>query len=92
MAQQLGSGMPLPCSSSTPYFTGQLDQSIDKFLKEYKELAQRNRLNDREWMETVIWYVAPSQKDFWISMDRYTTLDWNDFCQELCKAYLKTTI
>jgi hypothetical protein len=28
-----------PYATSTPYFSGQLDQSIDEFLGEYEQLA-----------------------------------------------------
>ena len=88
VAQLTGpAAMPFP---RVPYFSG-LEDSIENFLQEYEELADSHGLTDRQKVETVIRYVAPSQRDLWKLLDGYIAHDWDDLCLALKDIYVDTT-
>jgi predicted Fe-S protein YdhL (DUF1289 family) len=65
-----------------------MEQKLDDFLKEYKELADSNGLSSQQKVETIIWYVAVPHCNFWMAAEGYATHDWDDFCQALRKTYM----
>jgi hypothetical protein len=62
--------LPL-CSRDVPYFLGHMEQKLDDFLREYKELADSNSLSMQQKVETIIQYVAVSHHDYWMATEGY---------------------
>src|SRR6266850_6962092 len=94
-AMSLTSGpatMPSARSKTAPFFSGNIDNPIEDFLQEYEELADSYRLNSRQKVETVIQYVAQSQRDIWKSLEGYINHDWVDLCCDLCDEYIDPTL
>jgi len=83
--------MPSARSKTTPFFSGNIDNPIEDFLQEYEELANSYRLNSRQKVETVIRYVAQSQRDIWKSLEGYINRDWVDLCHDLRDEYVDPT-
>src|SRR6266850_2016685 len=93
-AMSLTSGpatMPSARSKTAPFFSGNIDNPIEDFLQEYEELADSYRLNSRQKVETVIQYVAQSQRDIWKSLEGYINHDWVDLCCDLRDEYVDPT-
>jgi hypothetical protein len=70
---------------------GRIDNPIKDFLQEYKELADSYRLTSRQKVETVIRYVAQSQRDIWKSLEGFINRDWDDLCRDLRDEYVDPT-
>jgi hypothetical protein len=60
-------------------------------LEEYKELAKKCELIDREMVETVIRYVVYLECHIWKSLPGYADCNWDDFHTQLCKEYISLT-
>jgi hypothetical protein len=71
-----------------PYFSGQVSESIEDFLREYKEFADSCRLMDCQKVETVICYTITILWDFWKS---YAVSNWQDLKGELLRLYDDTS-
>jgi len=74
-----------------PFFSGNINDLIEDFLQEYNELADSYRLSSRQKVETVIWYIAQSQRDIWKSLEGYVNCDWSDLCRNLRDEYVNPT-
>jgi len=83
--------MPSVRSRLTPRFTGDVNQPIEDFLEEYKELADKCGLTSLQKVETVIQYVDRSQRHVWQNLPGYIACDWLDFRDELCDKYVSPT-
>jgi len=83
--------MPSVRSRLAPRFTGNVDQPIEDFLEEYKELADKCGLTSLQKVETVIRYVDRSQHHVWQNLPGYIAHDWLDFRDELCDEYVSPT-
>ena len=83
--------MPSMQSRLAPFFLGDIEDPVEEFLQEYKELANNYHLTSRQKVETVIWYVASSQCDVWKSLKGYVNHNWGDLCCELCDKYVAPT-
>ena len=83
--------MPLACSKHVPSFTGDINKPIWDFIQEYEELADRCGLSNCQKVETIIWYIDPSQCNLWKSLKGYITCDWNDLCLNLHQEYIDPT-
>jgi len=83
--------MPSARSKTAPFFLGRIDDPIEDFLQEYEELADSYRLTSRQKVETVIRYVAQSQRDIWKSLEGFITRNWNDLCRDLHVEYVDPT-
>jgi hypothetical protein len=76
--------MPSCHSHHTPYFSGQVSESIEDFLREYEEFADSCGLMDRQKVETVTRYTITVLWDFWKS---YVVSNWQDLKGELLRLY-----
>ena len=77
--QRSGTGpaaMPPPRSHRAPYFSGNVDDPIEDFLREYEELADDCALTSQQKVETIIRYIPVKLRDLWKSLDGYVTQDW----------------
>jgi len=74
-----------------PYFSGQVDDPIEDFLREYEELADSYGLTSQQKIETVIWYIPVTLRDLWKSLDGYAAHDWIDFRLALEDIYNGTS-
>jgi hypothetical protein len=79
--------MPAPRSNRAPFFSGNMSDPLDDFLREFEELAHAHQLTDAQKVETVIRYVSTDLKDYWKSLDGYSTRNWTDFRLSLQTAY-----
>jgi hypothetical protein len=79
--------MPSRHSHHAPYFSGQVSESIEDFLREYEEFADSCGLTDRQKVETVTRYTTTVLRDFWKS---YAVSNWQDLKGELLRLYDNT--
>ena len=63
--------MPPPRSNRTLHYSGLIYESIDDFLKEYKEFANSCELSNLQKVELVVRYTTPKLQDFWKSLNGY---------------------
>ncbi|KAI9448737.1 hypothetical protein F5148DRAFT_1292077 [Russula earlei] len=70
-------------SDNAPRFRGRLKDSLIDFLHKFKALATGHSLNDAQKVQVVAWYVPPTVRDLWKTLDGYTTRDWAIFCNAL---------
>ena len=87
MAHLATGASAMPRSQRAPYFTGHVDDPLEDFLRDYKELATTHQLNDREKVQTVLRYIPVSLRDYWRSLEGYATQNWGDFRQSLEAKY-----
>jgi hypothetical protein len=71
-----------------PYFSRHIDNSLDNFLKEYKELVKDCRLMKQQKCEIVLCYIALTHCDLWKSLDEFHLSDWMGFHQVLLHIYM----
>ena len=83
--------MPSICSKIAPHFSGDVDQPIEEFLDEYKELADKCGLTSQQKVETVIQYIDRSQQHIWQCLPGFRNRDWSAFCNKLCDEYVSPT-
>ena len=79
--------MPPPRSLRAPYFSGQVGDPIEDFLREYEEQASICALTNRQKVETVVRYIPTALRDLWKSLDGYITHDWADLRRSLEHIY-----
>jgi hypothetical protein len=84
--------MPTPHPKLAPYYTGDIEEPISKFLQEYKELADSNGLTSCQKVETVMCYVNPTEHDLWPSLPGYIHHNWDKLCYELHEEYVDPTL
>ena len=88
MAHSFGpAGMPSHRSQTAPYFSGNVEDSWEDFIKEYEDLARGCRLTDQEKCETLLRYIASSHRDLCRSLDEYSNSDLTGFRQALSHIY-----
>ena len=63
--------MPVPHSNRAPHFSVAVDNSIEDFLREYKEFADNCGLTEEQKVETLTHYVETSLREFWKSQEGY---------------------
>jgi hypothetical protein len=71
--------MPDPCSAGAPYFSGQPDEPLAAFLREFDALSTSHRLTDGQKVRTILEYIPPTERDFWKTLDGFGTGDWQTF-------------
>jgi hypothetical protein len=79
--------MPAPRSTWVPFFSGRVVDPLKDFMHEYEILADTYRLSKWEKVETITRYVLGSLQEFWQSLDRYNTQNWDEFCWSLESQY-----
>ena len=83
--------MPSARDNKAPYFSGQVGDPLDEFLREYEELATTCTLNNQQKVETILRYIPSDLRDLWKILDGYATHDWTLFRQSLEKLYQGTS-
>ena len=83
--------MPSARDNKAPYFSGQVGDPLDEFLREYEELATTCTLNNQQKVETILRYIPSDLRDLWKILDGYATHDWTLFRQSLEKLYQSTS-
>jgi len=84
--------MPSVQSRLAPHFTGDVDQPIEDFLEEYKELVNKCGLTSQQKVETVIQYIDRSQHYVWQNLPGYLAHNWLDLHDKLCNKYVSPTL
>jgi hypothetical protein len=88
MAHSFGpAGMPSHQSQTASYFSRNVEDSWEDFIKEYEDLARGCRLTQQEKCETLLHYIALSHCDLCRSLDEYSNSDWTEFHQALLHIY-----
>ena len=82
--------MPAPRSTHAPYFSGQPGDPLADFLHEYDGLASSLGLTDAQKVETILWYVPSKEREFWQTLDGYSSKDWKTFRAALEDIYPDT--
>jgi hypothetical protein len=91
MAAPLGpAGMPSARDTKAPKFSGEVDESLDEFLREYEDLATGCTLTDRQKVETILRYVPEDLRNLWKILGGFSTHDWNAFRGSLEHLYQGT--
>ncbi|KAH9016981.1 hypothetical protein EDB85DRAFT_1835982, partial [Lactarius pseudohatsudake] len=57
--------MPAARSQRAPRFSGQDDEILEEFLREYEDLADGNGLSERQKVESILRYVPRSLQKLW---------------------------
>ncbi|KAH9080608.1 hypothetical protein EDB83DRAFT_998541 [Lactarius deliciosus] len=83
--------LPSPRTAEAPYFSGQRNDPIVDFLFEYDTLTTNHGLSHSQKVETIVHYIAPSVRDFWKTLDGYSTGDWATFKSTLESLYPDTS-
>ncbi|KAH9042193.1 hypothetical protein EDB85DRAFT_2139539 [Lactarius pseudohatsudake] len=83
--------LPSPRPAEAPYFSGRCNDPIVDFLFEYDILTTNHGLSDSQKVETIVHYIAPSMRDFWKTLDGYSTGDWATFKSTLESLYPDTS-
>lgn len=60
--------MPAAKSQCTPHFSGQDDEILTEFLREYEDLAVGNGLTEQQKVETILCYVPHSPCNLWVTL------------------------
>ena len=88
MAAHLGpAGMPSTRDTKAPKFSGEVEESLDEFLREYEDLAASCTLDDQQKCETILRYVPEELRHLWKLLGGYSTHDWAVFRQSLERLY-----
>ncbi|KAH9048591.1 hypothetical protein EDB84DRAFT_1573933 [Lactarius hengduanensis] len=80
--------LPSPRPAEAPYFSGRRNDPIVDFLFEYDI---NHGLSDSQKVETIVHYIAPSMRNFWKTLDGYSTGDWATFKSTLESLYPDTS-
>ncbi len=83
--------MPHPRLTHAPTYSGLVDDSIEDFLREYKEFADSCGLTNRQKVEMIMHYMMLDLREFWKSLDSYIASDWRDLKKELLRLYTGTS-
>ena len=79
--------MPASKSQRAPCFSGQDDEILSEFLREYEDLANGNGLTEKQKVETILRYVPRSLSNLWSTLPGYQTATWSSFRAELEELY-----
>jgi hypothetical protein len=79
--------MPFHQSTRTPYFSGNVEDSLEDFLRDFEELANSCQLTGPQKVEKILRYIPSSQRNHWKSFDGYDTRDWDEFRRSLEEIY-----
>ncbi|KAI9437144.1 hypothetical protein H4582DRAFT_1793733, partial [Lactarius indigo] len=79
--------MPAARSQRAPHFSGQDDEILAEFLREYKDLADGNGLSERQKVEMIIRYVPRSLQNLWSMLPGYVNVRWRHFRAQLEELY-----
>jgi hypothetical protein len=82
--------MPSARDTKAPKFSGEVDESLDEFLREYEDLATGCTLTDRQKVETILRYVPEDLRNLWKILGGFSTHDWNAFRGSLEHLYQGT--
>ena len=83
--------MPDPCSAGAPYFSGQPNEPLAAFLEEFNTLATSHELTDGQKVRTILEYILPTERDFWKTLDRFDTGNWQTFRTTIEALYPSAT-
>jgi hypothetical protein len=79
--------MPAQFSNRAPYFSGDVDDSLEYFLQDYEGLADSCRLTDREKVEKILRYIPASMRNLWKTREGFATGNWPIFRRALQRIY-----
>ena len=79
--------MPPPHSYDAPYYSGQVGDPIEDFLREYEELADGCNLTEQQKVEKITHYICPELRYLWKSHNGYQACNWANFRLELEAIY-----
>ncbi|KAI9453046.1 hypothetical protein BJY52DRAFT_1094279, partial [Lactarius psammicola] len=79
--------MPVARSQRAPRFSGQDDEILAEFLREYEDLADGNGLSERLKVEMVLRYVPRSLRNLWMTLPGYRSASWHRFRTQLEELY-----
>ncbi|KAH8977838.1 hypothetical protein EDB86DRAFT_2775052, partial [Lactarius hatsudake] len=79
--------MPAARSQRAPRFSGQDDEILGEFLREYEDLADGNGLSERQKVETILRYVPRSLRNLWSTLPGYVNVHWHHFRAQLEELY-----
>ncbi|KAI9437811.1 hypothetical protein BJY52DRAFT_1196292 [Lactarius psammicola] len=79
--------MPAARSQRAPCFSGQDDEILAEFLREYEDLADGNGLLERLKVETVLCYIPRSLRNLWMTLPGYRSASWHRFRTQLEELY-----
>ncbi len=63
--------MPPPHSYEAPYYSGQVGNPIEDFLREYEELTDGCNLTEQQKVEKITHYICPELRYLWKSHNGY---------------------
>ncbi|KAH9019770.1 hypothetical protein EDB85DRAFT_1816745, partial [Lactarius pseudohatsudake] len=79
--------MPAARLQRAPRFSGQDDEILEEFLREYEDLADGNGLSERQKVETILRYVPRSLQKLWSTLPGYVNVRWCHFRAQLEELY-----
>jgi hypothetical protein len=79
--------MPSHRTNSTPYFSDPDNDSLADFLFEFEGLALDHNLTGPQKVEAILRYIPPSTRNFWMTLNGYSTSDWGTFRASLEALY-----
>ena len=92
MAVNIGpAAMPSAHDNKAPYFSGEVGDPLDDFLREYEEHATTCNLTPQQKVEMILHYVPQGLRDLWKLLTGYSTHDWAIFQQSLERLYQSTS-
>ncbi len=71
--------MPAARSHRALRFSGQDNEILFKFLREYEDLANGNGLSEELKVVTILRYVPRSLRNLWMTLPGYRVADWCQF-------------
>jgi len=60
--------MPAARSQRAPRFSGQDDEILSEFLREYEDLSDDDGLTQKQKVETILRYVPRSLRNLWMTL------------------------
>src|SRR5713226_8389581 len=79
--------MPPPHSYNAPYYSGQVGDPIEDFLREYEELTNGCNLIEQQKVEKITHYICLELRYLWKSHNGYQAHNWANFRLELEAIY-----
>src|SRR5260370_12202935 len=79
--------MPPPHSYDAPYYSGQVGDPIEDFLREYEELADGCNLTQQQKVEKITRYICPELRYLWQSRPAYRARSAANFSLQLPPIY-----
>ncbi|KAI0277655.1 hypothetical protein BC826DRAFT_882421, partial [Russula brevipes] len=79
--------LPSHRSNKTPYFSDPNKESLTDFLFDFERLANNHNLSNPEKVDEVVRYIPPSTRNFWETLDGYSTRDWDTFSATIKALY-----